>query len=168
MSHVTYKWVMSHRIFCHRYWGYVKTATPTCGCLRAKSWSSCITVFFWAFPIFFLWALPIHFRTVTTLYLFHNASMFVPHTHTHTHTHAAVQLHRVFVWLLLTAMIHPLWRENQWGMVHLREGVVAHIWTSHGTHMHESWCTYEWVVMHIWMSHGALMWRSHGTHMDEW
>ena len=32
---------------------------------------------------------------------------------------------------------------------HTYEGVMAHIWMSHGTHMNESWHTYEWVMAHI-------------------
>jgi len=41
---------------------------------------------------------------------------------------------------------------------HKYEGVMAHIWMSHGAYMNKSWL-YEWVIAHIW--------RSHGTHMNE-
>jgi len=49
---------------------------------------------------------------------------------------------------------------------HTYEGVTAHIWMSHGTHMNELWHTYEWVISNIWMSHSTHM--NESCHTCEW
>jgi len=52
----------------------------------------------------------------------------------------------------------------------------AHIWMSHGTHMNELWHKYEWVVSRrthywemrqLWCARALILWVSHLTHMNE-
>ena len=42
-------------------------------------------------------------------------------------------------------------------MFHIWMSHGAPIWMSHGTHMNELWHKYEWVMAQIWMSHGTNM-----------
>jgi len=51
-------------------------------------------------------------------------------------------------------------------MFHIWMSHGAHIWMSHGTHMNELWHKYEWVMAQIWMSHGTNM--NESWHKYEW
>jgi len=54
-------------------------------------------------------------------------------------------------------------------VVRVDQGLVAHIWMSHVTHMIESWHTNKWGMAHTWTCHGILQpvvrEISHGTRM---